>query len=124
MLINLLNINTEERYNEFHNYCKCLHNETVKENNIEQIINEIISFFGSNENDFNYLLYLKNMENYIMAVVNKELFEDIINKINPVNKFNRAEQILNLISKNNVISSEGFICICRLLIYKTYAESL
>lgn len=123
-MINLLNINSQERYEIFNDYCKCMYQETKKENNIEKLVNEILDFFGSTDLDYKFLLHMCKMEEYNISVVNKELFNKIIKIINPNNKLKRLDNIINLISNDNIVSSDGYVCICRIILYKMYSENI
>ena len=118
-MINLLNINTIERYNDFNNYCQCMYNETINKNNMEDMLDELILYFGEN---YDSLIRLSKMEDYIMKVVNKEMFNKIIDIINPENNFDKKQEIYNIIVNKETMSivNEGYICICRLMLYKIY----
>lgn len=118
-MINLLNINTIERYNDFHNFCQCMYNETIKTNNMDSMLDDLISYFGEN---YDTLIRLSKMEDFIMNVVNKEMFNKIIDIINPENNSDKKQDIYNIIVNNETMSiiNEGYICVCRLMLYKIY----
>lgn len=121
-MINLLNINSIERYNDFQNYCQCMYNETIKTNNMDNMLDNIIDFFSSR---YEELLQLAKMEDYIMPVVNKDMFQKIIKIIDPdinYNNYNKKQKIYKIIVNYETLSivSDGYICICRLMLYKMY----
>lgn len=120
-MINLININSIERYNDFQNFCQCMFDETIKTNNMDNMLENIIEYFGKKYID---LIKLSKMEEYIINVVNMDMFEKIISIINPENKCNKKEEIYNIIVNKETMSivNDGYICICRLILYKFYFE--
>ena len=53
------------------------------------------------------------MEDFIMNVVNKEMFNKIIDIINPENNSDKKQEIYNIIVNKETMSiiNEGYICI-------------
>lgn len=96
-----------------------MYNETIKTNNMDSMLDDLISYFGEN---YDTLIRLSKMEDFIMNVVNKEMFNKIIDIINPENDSDKKHDIYNIIVNNETMSiiNEGYICVCRLMLYKIY----